>query len=171
MNHDRLTILILLGVLAAGPALAGETTPGTPAATAQLPRGTASGYPPAGGRGPGSGHSYRSATPGYGTRTPQYRNGRGSWTPPVPDTPPPAITPAPVTAPAIDPPPTGIQRSTIPDWRGYRRTQYRDYGRGYGYPGFRGLGGGPYRHHRQFGNPPVFRAPPPRTVPDPADNG
>ena len=48
-------------------------------------------------------------------------------------------------------------------WRGYPYFRGRGYtyGRhGYGYPGYRGLGGGPYPHHRQYGNPPFYPAPP-----------
>ena len=40
--------------------------------------------------------------------------------------------------------------------RGYRG---RARGYGYGYPGYRGLGGSPYPQHRQFGQPPGVPAP------------
>ena len=51
--------------------------------------------------------------------------------------------------------------------RGYRG---RARGYGYGYPGYRGLGGSPYPRHRQFGQPPGVPAPPrsPRTTDPPA---
>jgi len=157
----------------------------------QLPAGKASGYPPAGGKGPGSGHSYQLGTAGPGQGSPNYQGGRDIEQAPTTNTstgnstpdsdPSPSAsntsgkaTPAPAlaedeTLPAVPGPysrPTGpgypaTSGSAYPYYggrgRGYGRHQ-RGYG--YGYPGYRGLGGGQYPHHRQFGNPPMYPAPP-----------
>jgi hypothetical protein len=40
-----------------------------------IPRGMASGYPPPGGKGPGSGHSYQQGTAGPGQGSPNYQGG------------------------------------------------------------------------------------------------
>lgn len=173
MNQRKLTTLILLGLLTAGPALAGDPPAATPTADAPLPRGMASGYPPAGGKGPGSRQSYRSGTPGTGQGAPQYQGGRsapGAGIPNAPATPPAAATPDAGTAPGQSP--RDMQYGTAPDWRAYRyrRAPYRGYGYGYGYPGYRGLGGGSYRHHRQFGAPPLYPVQPPPAAIVPGDN-
>lgn len=175
MKMRSLTISIMAGLLGTGLALTSAAHDAAPGQTARdmparTPAGTASGYPPAGGKGPGSGHSYQTGTGGPGQGSPQYQGGQGRTTVPVVESAAPTGSPetleqgsgtatpagsgAPVNAPAY---PYG--------WRGrpYSRGQgYGRYGRGYGYgyPGYRGLGGTPYRHHRQFGNPPLYPAPP-----------
>ena len=176
MNIRSLTTLFLAGLLGAGVATFSSAQEQSDSETvrdpqARTPAGMASGYPPAGGKGPGSGHSYQTGTGGTGQGSPQYQGDHGT-----------------TTAPIVEPDPTGsaeipeqhsgtaaAAESGVPldtpaypyGWRGhpYSRGQGYGYGRygrgyGYGYPGYRGLGGTPYRHHRQFGNPPFYPAPP-----------
>lgn len=176
MKMRSLTISILAGLLGTAVAFTSTAQDAAPGQTDQdmpatTPAGTASGYPPAGGKGPGSGHSYQTGTEGPGQGSPQYQGGHGTASTPVVEPAPagssetleqrsataaPAGSGAPFVSPAY---PYG--------WRGrpYSRGQGYGYGRygrgyGYGYPGYRGLGGTPYRHHRQFGNPPFYPAPP-----------
>ncbi len=146
------------------------------------PSGTASGYPPTGGKGPGSGRSYQQGTAGPDQGSPNYRGGRGTEPAPTidPATPdatqgagPASVTPPPaIPGPYSNAPGTG---STHYRGRGYPYSGGRGhgYGRhqrgyGYGYPGYRGLGGGQYPHHRQFGNPPRYPAQPATSNPSTA---
>ncbi|MGB5260770.1 MAG: hypothetical protein WBO34_09645 [Gammaproteobacteria bacterium] len=187
MKIRSLTHLIMIGLLGSGLASfsAAQEPADTPAAhdlPARTPAGVASGYPPAGGKGPGSGHSYQTGTGGPGQGSPQYQGGRDAK---------PAATADPASgdtrndtqpastidaaadepvnnaepAPAVPGPYGNTADQGQPyysgNWDPYSRGRGYGYGRyqrgyGYGYPGYRGLGGGRYPHHRQFGNPPVY---------------
>jgi len=131
-------------------------------------RGMASGYPPPGGKGPGSGHSYQQGTAGPGQGSPNYQGGHDvapaaveSTTDDVMDD----AGSAPANPSPAVPGPYGNSSGLGYPYntgRGYPHSggRGRGYGRyqrgyGYGYPGYRGLGGGRYPHHRQFGNPPL----------------
>ena len=101
------------------------------------PSGTASGYPPTGGKGPGSGRSYQQGTAGPDQGSPNYRGGRGTEPAPTIDPATPDATqgagPASVTPPPAIPGPY----SNAP---GTGSTHYR--GRGYPSSGGRGYGYG-----------------------------
>lgn len=163
--------LIILGIstpAASGDAADQATTGPQPGTTA----GQVSGYPPAGGKGPGSGHS------GPGKGSPNDQGGRGN--PPSPGT---AQAGPPVASVSDEPTTTDAAISSQGDpqypgrhglglgypYDGMNRDAYRSRGRGYGrgrrghgygYPGYRGQGGSPYPQHRQYGNPLFYPARP-----------
>ena len=162
-----LLLTIVSGMLGAGLAFtsAAQEVAGSPAdqnIPVSTPAGTASGYPPAGGKGPGSGQSYRQGTAGPGQGSPNYQGGRaaeqappvdastGNLTPdrePVPSTniTSGVVTPdaAPASADSLPAVPGPYSRPTGQDYpyysgstRPYSGGRGRGYGRqqrGYGY--------------------------------------
>jgi len=136
---------------------------------------SSSGYPYAGGKGPGMGRGYQQATPGPGRGSPNYRGGNGGTR---------ETTGEVATADAVDA--NAVPEMVLesyPGWprypgrRGYglgypygdqypypyrgRGAGYgpgRSGGYGYGYPGYRGRGGTGYPGHRQYASPPYYRA-------------
>ena len=97
--------IVLFALLCTAPALADETAqadgPAADAATTtRIPAGQASGYPPAGGKGPGTGHGYRQNQPGPGRGAPNYQGGRE------------AAVEAAGTVPAVEPAASGTQTET-----------------------------------------------------------
>ena len=194
MRHAKQAFTVGMVVLALSlPTIAEENPAGSTNAnkTQNIPGGTASGYPAASGKGPGSGHSYQLGTAGPGRGSPNYQGGgdgvpvtpngngsgnssRGSAPPPSADVTSEALTPESSPAPTETLPavPGPYSRPTGPGYPATSGSAYpyhggrgRGYGRhqrgyGYGYPGYRGLGGGQYPHHRQYGNPPMYPAPP-----------
>ena len=182
----ELLITFLAALLCNGPAYAENQ--GQPEGN-RIPAGTASGYPPAGGRGAGSGHSYQQGTAGLGRGSPNYQGERdgtpapsastGNSAPPPADIASGAVTQKTASAstetlPAVPGPYSRPTGPGYPDTSGsaypYHGGRGRGYGRhqrgyGYGYPGYRGLGGGQYPHHRQFGNPPMYPAQPATDAP------
>ena len=149
-----LLIMLVSALLGTGPVIAGEAAQvaGQPAKPVDLPKGAASGYPPVGGKGPGTGQGYRQSSPqGGGKKLPAADDSTTGV-----DT---EVT-GPVAPQSAGPGPYGYMGRGRPYYgRGYGHGRYQR-GYGYGYPGYRGLGGGRYPHHRQFGNPPLYPAQP-----------
>ena len=170
----RLLSMLVSALLGTGLAFAGDAEQvsgqmAEQAVTDGIPKGTASGYPPAGGKGPGSGHSYRQGTAGPGQGSPNYQGGRDTASPALDDS---TTGDEAKNSVPVAPQSAGLySNGNAPDsgyypgrghpyyGRGYGYGRYQR-GYGYGYPGYRGLGGGRYKHHRQFGSPPLYPAQP-----------
>ena len=138
--------------------------------------GPISGYPAAGGKGPGMGRGYQQSTPGPGRGGQNYRDGNSGG----PDMPADSVAMDQAAGEAATT--TAGEFYPAPGWpqnrgrRGYGlgypyagqdTYSYRGRGAGYspgrrgygyGYPGYRGRGGTGYPGHRQYGSPPFYRA-------------